>query len=605
MNLNEGNSITGPGKDSIRRIKDFLTGDGGGEETAENKDSENRRFVIRDRKKRRWIAAIATIVFAVVYYYIKLPAINLRDKDFLIYLFVVGLFHFAFSAVTSGFKADNPLKAYIRFGRRESRPMLWLMAAALLILLLGSFLSLKIFWAGKYSRLIQVDEGEFTSDVGEIGFQSIPILDASSAAVLGDRTLGELSDMVSQFEVSSSYNQINYAGRPVRVTYLLYGDFIKWWINQQEGIPGYIVVDMTNQEATFVRTERSIRISTSEYFQRDLIRYLRFRYPTYMFSTPTFEIDDEGNCFWICPRIQKKVGWFGGSDVVGVVLVDACTGAHTYYDADSAPDWIDHVYSDALIVEQYNNYGRLHNGWLNSYFGQKDVTVTSSGTNYIAMNDDVYMYTGVTSVGNDQANIGFILTNQRTKETRFYNIAGATETSAMNSAEGVVQHLNYDAAFPLLLNVKDQPTYFMALKDSSSLVKMFAMVNVQQYHIVATGTTVAECMDNYTALLMQNGIPVSDSSVRSEEAPAVNEAGTASSDGFQQSDGVLAEIRSAVRDGNSYYFFRLEGEEVFYVFDVSDSWLAAVLNPGDSVRIIWADQTPRDGLITAESVARR
>ena len=105
----------------------------------------------------------------------------------------------------------------------------------------------------------------------------------------------------------------------------------------------------------------------------------------------------------------------------------------------------------------------------------------------------VYMYTGITSAGGDQSNVGFLLSNQRTKETRYYHAPGAIEESARDSAEGVVQDLRYTTTFPLLLNVAGEPTYFMSLKDASQLVKMYAMVNVEQYQLVATGTTVSEC----------------------------------------------------------------------------------------------------------------
>ena len=39
---------------------------------------------------------------------------------------------------------------------------------------------------------------------------------------------------------------------------------------------------------------------------------LRFQYPTMMFSTPEFEINEEGHPFWIAPRVVKRIGLFGG-----------------------------------------------------------------------------------------------------------------------------------------------------------------------------------------------------------------------------------------------------------------------------------------------------
>ena len=173
---------------------------------------------------------------------------------------------------------------------------------------------------------------------------------------------------------------------------------------------------------------------------------------------------------------MKTIGLFGGTDIQGAVLVNAVTGESQYY--EEVPNWVDHVYDANLIMEQYDYYGMYHNGFINSIFGQRDVTHTTEGYNYIAIGDDVYMYTGVTSVTSDQSNIGFILSNQRTKETHFYSVAGATEASAQASAMSQVQQMRYVATFPLLLNIADQPTYFMSLKGEDGLVKMYAMVNV-------------------------------------------------------------------------------------------------------------------------------
>ena len=76
---------------------------------------------------------------------------------------------------------------------------------------------------------------------------------------------------------------------------------------------------------------------------------------------------------------------------------------------------------------------------------------TTDGYNYLALEDDVWVYTGITSVSGDRSNVGFILMNQRTMETRYYSCAGAEEYSAMESAEGQVQNLKYQATFPLVI----------------------------------------------------------------------------------------------------------------------------------------------------------
>ena len=379
--------------------------------------------------------------------------------------------------------------------------------------------------------------------------------------------------MVSQFEVAENYNQINYQDTPVRVATLRYGDLFKWLNNMGQGLPAYVLVDMVDQTAQVVRLEEGMKYTTYDHFGRNLYRLLRFRYPTYLFDTPNFEIDEEGNPWWICPRVVKTIGLFGGVDVSGAVLVNAITGESTYCAAEDIPDWVDRVYAADLLIRQYDYYGQYQGGFLNSIFGQKGCTVTTDGYNYIALNDDVYVYTGVTSLGGDESNVGFVLINQRTKAAKYYPCAGAEEYSAMDSAEGVVQHLGYRATFPLLMNVDGQPTYFMSLKDNAELVKMYAMVNVQNYNVVATGATLPECQNNYAKLLRQEGL---------------------SQQGQQGVEGIIDEIRTAVIDGNSWYYFRLIGEDHFYAVAANQCETAVILDKGDKVTIVGAAE---DGTI--------
>ncbi len=542
-----------------------------------------RGILLKGQLARTLVGLIVTAIAGYISFYITLPALNIHATEFYVFAVFLCAVYFACVLVTSGIRITGGLPEYFQFVKKQGKlPAVVLIVLAALYVF-GSVSSMVIFRAGAYSKLLKIEQGDFTRDVEEISFDKIPLLDKESAQKLGDRKLGELSDMVSQFEVSEDYTQINYKNRPVRVTPLMYGDVIKWFNNRAQGLPAFLIIDMASQEADVVRLKEGIKYSQSEHFGRKIERYLRFRYPTFMFDLPTFEVDDGNNSYWICPRIVKTIGLFGGTDIRGAVLVNAVTGEAQYY--EDVPSWVDRVFTAELITEQYDYYGQYHNGFINSIFGQKDVTVTTSGYNYIAMNDDVYVYTGITSVGGDQSNIGFILTNERTKATKYYPCAGATETSAMSSAEGVVQHLAYEATFPLLLNISSQPTYFMALKDNARLVKMYAMVNVGQYQIVATGATVSACEQAYIALMEQN-------SIIKQAVPVETEA-----------KGKIAEIRTAVRDGNSYYYLRLEGEKVFYAVPASQSELVVILNVGDEVSIRY-DETSGGEIRTAFSVKR-
>ena len=527
-----------------------------------------------------------TLLVGAVYYYAELPALNLHSGTLYVFVILLCAVYCGMAVLTSGFQGSGA-KGYFGFVKKQCKIPLILTLALLVTAIVGSIAGWKLLRAGSYRDLLTVESGDFASEVQEISFDQIPMLDRDSASKLGNRKLGELADMVSQFEVDDDYTQINYKGRPVRVTALRYGDWIKWLNNRQSGLPAYLIIDMVTQNVEVVRLEQGIRYTTAEHFGRNLNRHLRFHYPTYIFDSPAFEIDEEGNPYWVCPRITNTIGLFGGTDVLGAVLVNAVTGETEYYKVGDIPTWVDHVYNADLIISQYDNHGRYIHGFINSLFGQRDVTVTTEGYNYIALNDDVYMYTGITSVVSDESNVGFILSNQRTKETRFYSVAGAEEYSAMDSARGQVQQMNYTATFPLLLNIADQPSYFMALKDAAGLVKMYAMVNVSQYQIVATGATVADCESNYRLMLARNGlIDRGDTDI------------TPSGQG--QVTGTIAEIRSAVVDGNTWYYLRLQDGTVYYAISAADDKNAVILSVGDSVTITFTEGDER--ILSAYSV---
>ncbi len=523
---------------------------------------------------RTLLSLVITAVVGFLYFYVSLPAINPQSSDFYTFLALLCVVYVICVFLLSGAPRDNvvrtpaeKLKEWVRFVKSRCLPVGILFVVVLAVALVGQIISLPIFRASSYRDLLTVEDGKFTEDISQISFDKIPTLDRESAEYLGDRQMGTLSDMVSQFEYSNDSTQINYQGRPVRVAPIAYADLIKWFTNRSEGLPAYVLVDMVTQEATVTRLTEGMKYSFSEPLNRNIMRHLRFQYPTFLFDTPQFEIDEDGHPWWIAPRVVKTIGLFGGRDIQGAVLCDAITGESVYYDISEVPTWVDNVYTPALIMEQYDYHGTLVNGFINSILGQRGVTVTTEGYNYIALNDDVYVYTGITSANADQSNLGFLLSNQRTKETKFYDAPGATEYAAMASAQGVVQDLGYEATFPLLLNIAGEPTYFIPLKDAASLVKSYAMVNVARYDIVATGNSVTACEQAYIRQLTEKGV------TQAEELPQT------------QVSGIVAEIRSAVLEGNTYYFVRLEGEDVFYSISAAQNREVVTLNVGDLVTI--------------------
>ncbi len=532
--------------------------------------------------KRNILLAIATLVIAAVYYYVTLPAINIHSADFwffLMALIVVCLVVYAVKKAGKevvfqqtgrfgGFHID--LNSFHWKEYKGIKFLLVLLVAVFGVYLVGSILSSPIVNAKKYQQLLTIEERNFTDDIKEVDYNTIPLLDKDSAALLGNRKMGSLVDMVSQFEVSGDYTQINYQGKPVRVTPLRYASPIKWLTNRKQGLPAYMLIDMATQDTECVKLSEGIKYSKSEYFNRYIYRHLRFRYPTYIFDDQIFfEIDEEGTPYWVCPVKKFNIGLFGGQTIGNVVLCNAITGECIDYKVEDVPQWIDKVYSAELLTRLYDYSGILKHGYFNSILGQKDCLQTTNGYNYIALDDDVWVYSGVTSVSGDQSNVGFVLMNQRTMETRFYKVEGATEDSAMSSAEGQVQNLRYVSTFPLLLNIADEPTYFMALKDSAGLVKKYAMVNVQKYQWVAIGDTIQECEKNYNRLLNTNGIV------------------SQSAEADKSITGRITAVAPVVIEGNTHYYVCLENSDDIYDISMTDENLIGIIRyqVGDIISI--------------------
>lgn len=559
--------------------------------------------------KRNFYSLIMTGLVGFIYFYIYLPAINLHSEDFYGFIMLLCIVYTGCMILLGGFKTRS-VKEFITYSWKQVKLPFIVFVAIVVVTAAGSLAGLVVFRAAAYSALMPISTGDFTEDVAEISMDQIPMLDEASANTLANRKLGELSDLVSQFIVSDTSAQINYKARPVRVTYLHYDSFFKWWSNRKAGIPAYMVVDMVTQDVDVVRLDEGIKYSPSEYFNRDLSRYLRFHYPTAIFENVNFEIDEEGTPYWVASVVKKRIGLFNGDDVQGIVLLNAVTGESVYYSVEDVPTWVDRVYSAGLVVNQYNYYGRYHNGFINSLFTQSDCTTATTGYNYIAMNDDVYLYTGITSISGDRGNIGFILVNQRTKDARYYSCAGAEEYSAMSSAEGAVQQFNYDATFPLLLNISDQPTYFMALKDAAGLVKMYAMVNVQQYQIVATGSSVRQCQENYHGLLIDNQVIEDDRQTENQNPSAgkgteENSAASKEEPGeenYVQISGTVGEIRTAVVDNNTCYFFRLLelDSEQYFMLRADENLEAVLLNEGDKAELYYVPGEGTEKIVKAK-----
>ena len=550
-------------------------------------------------KKAIIISVILLIIVLLAAYWWFHPPINIHSVDTWLFvaIFILLPLFLVFSTKSKNYKTGT---AKVDANQGKAKTFKALSAIPVVIALvgvIGGVASLSLFPgnAAKYATVLETTTEDFASDIPEVDYSQIPVIDRDSAILLGDREMGSIPEYVSQFEISTLYSQINYKDAPVRVSPLVYADLFKWFTNREQGIPAYSLVNMTTQDAEIVRLDDSpIYYSESEPLARNIDRYVQLKYPFYMFDEKSFEIDDDGHPWWICPVQTRTIGLFGGTDISRVVMVDATTGECQDLAIDEVPQWVDHAYPTDLLIEQYNWSGAYKDGWLNSWLGQRNVVQTTPGTdgmpgyNYIAKDDDVWVYTGVTSATADSSIVGFVLINQRTAESHFYSVSGATEASAMESAEGQVQNLRYQATFPLLINVGGQPTYFMALKDNAGLVKQFAMLDIQRYQNVAVGNTVAGCQEAYEALLATNGVQLQGSA--------------ADSVGIETVTGKIVRITDAVMDGNTHFYVQIEGSEEVFDFALPDMLGIVAYNVGDEITFTYVKGDPVSSVQSLDGV---
>ncbi len=472
-----------------------------------------------NKTKKILISLLITLVIGFVAFYVTLPALNLQSQEFWVFLLSL-IIIFGVSCLLLSLKDGkgenksfyNAKKGHFNFEFKKNSSTLtkvWIAVACVpvLVLVIGNLLSSTFFNAHDYANVITVQEAVFEEDMQENDtVTNIALMDSTSATAIGNRTLGALSEVVSQYEVSYSYSQINYKGAPKKLANLEYVDIFKWFNNRERGIPGFVMVDPVNFTAEYVQFAKPLKYVESAYLNEDLMRELRFQYPTKIFDNVTFEIDEQGNPFYIVSCSKPRVGLFGAYDISEVIIFDPCTGDSSIYAVADTPSWIDTVYTGYLAAEKYDWHGMYSNGFWNSVIGNKDCKVTTDDFGYIMIGDDVWYFTGVTSIVSDESNIGFIISNARTGEYKFYPVIGAEEYSAMAAAEGEVQEKRYTASFPSLINVSGEATYIMVFKDDAGLVKLVALVNVEQYGLVATGNNQEEAKKAYIELLKSEGL---------------------------------------------------------------------------------------------------
>lgn len=504
-------------------------------------------------KKIKKYLYLIEIIWLIVFYLMFKPAINIHSLGFWYFLLSalipLALINFDYSI--------NPIDF---FKNVKNRTYIIVCIAVVLFTLLTGIIGTPLLGGlNAYRNRISIPESSTISDIEPFEQTQVQIIDKNISMSLADRVFGELgADVVSQYKISDNYASCVINNRMYRITPVEYSGFIKWLSTSSSGAPGFISVDVTTGETKFHELSNGMKYTQNAYFFNNLSLKLRISYPTYIFGQTKFEVDDNFNPYWITEVLSYR---FVGKavDVKGIVVTDPITGESNYYDVEDVPSWVDNVYSASMICDQYNDYGSLVNGLFN--FSQKGITATTDDYAYLQKDGHLWMYTGITSVGNDESNVGFIYVDLQNKDIIYVVSAGAEEYSARASAEGAVQEKGYSAVFPTMVNINNEPVYFMGLKDDAGLVKAYAFVSYKNYQKVGVGSTVNEALKNY------------------------GDQHIVDTDSTEEKQITVQEVATAVIDGNSQYFIKTTNNEYYHCFiEVSD--MLPFIKAGDQLKIV-------------------
>ncbi|MFV8362024.1 hypothetical protein ACNQGO_01410 [Flavobacterium sp. ZT3P35] len=510
------------------------------------------------------------LVLGFLLFYSNLPVLNYGFTGFAFILLVIAVVAVLFS---TGYAIAGKT-SQIKIVSKPNRFLVFTVLVLLVYCIVLPFAtSLKMFRSDSYQKLIgEVKNGQkITNHIAPISIDKIRVVDEELAHLLGEKILGSQPALGSQVELGDfCIQKVN--NNLYWVAPLLHSGFFKWF-NNQEGTAGYVMVSATNErDVRLVQNVagKAIKIKYQQgaYFQSDIHRHVYFNgNSTIGLADFSFEIDDAGNPYWIITKYAKKVG-FSGKEAIGTLVVDAQSGAMRSYTIAKTPKWVDRIQPLEFIEDQLNDWGEYVHGYWN--FSNADKLQITEGLTLVYGKDSKsYWYTGLTSVGKDESAVGFVLVDTRTKETTFYKQGGATEFAAQSSAQGKVQEKGYKASLPIPYNINNIPTYVMTLKDDGGLVKMFAMVAISDYTIVGVGNTMRETLTSFKNVYNMADNKINPNSVSNKKSLK----------------SVVTRIQNDVKNGNSFYYFKVKDYPNIFVGSSQISNQLPVTIVGDSIKI--------------------
>lgn len=555
--------------------------------------------------KKKIIGIIIYLVVLFLSYYLTLPIINLHNAGFYFYfaifilapvlviavyllknvivkklnkkgIYTVKKRKLSFIKVHNKYTLDNKIEMVQveeKFTFASIASVSYIVSVGLVVILMIFYglIGCKLFRAKSYHSQLSINEGtieEFNETFdSESNNVLLPVIDKDLAFKLAQARLG---DYGSQFDIdvdNFTLISINRNGKSelVRIAPIDYSNVFVAMSRKSVGSIGYIEVNVVTKEAKLVEVEGGIKYSPKAILNNDLDRHIRFHYPTEMYDDKYFEIDDEGNPYWVIPTIKKEIGVISGKTNKGVIIVNPVNGDIKRYDIGSEPSWVDRATNDKILEKQATNALTYKNGFFNSKFAKKEVFQLSDGYNYYINKGNTYYVSCITSPSEgDQTSIGFVTINLKNGEATKYSIYGITEMRAREIAmyDERIKAQQLDSTWPILINFQGVPTYFIVLKNDVQDQKI-VFLNVSDGSKVAMGSNIEEAKREYEKLLANSGIIDSDDEDLTVEANVTR-----------------------VRDLGNTKEFMIEGiTDKYFVVDINLNLDARFVSVGDNVSI--------------------
>ena len=407
----------------------------------------------------------------------------------------------------------------------------WLPLAFLVVWIVLGITSSEMCNSYRYQKMLEVKEvtfDNFSEDVNVIPVDKMIVADYDLAQKVAEDKLEEdpglgsrcdvgrmtLQNLTGSFTINNGV-KLEFDNDLVWVAPLEHSGFWRWVKN--DVTPGYVIVYANDPTKRYLVTEVNgqnlkMKYLESACFGDDIERHIRTNgYLSTGITEHNFEIDPNGRPYWVLCNYEPTIGFSGGKDSKGVITVDIQNGVVEQYDMASAPQWIDHIQPEYFVESQIRYWGEYKQGWWNSLLAMDGVQKPTPGMVLVYSEGQSYWYTGISAskldASGNTATSGFMLVNARTKEAKYYKVAGVNEIEAKRIAQdqNFAKAAGYYATSPVLYNVKGTPTYFMTLKGSSGNVTGYAFVAVTNREAVGVGISKKEAETRYLQSLRRSG----------------------------------------------------------------------------------------------------